>query len=243
MRLPRSRMLAALCALACMAVGSVVGIVIAEDDDPPRIEIVDPCAGCSDTERQTQMDGQLAEMFASRDELAGDFAGMGVDPRDLPRRTWLRDYLPGYAEPFADVSHAAVGASSIVEVEVTNVEFVPGDHVRTVVQVLDVIKGSAMEELEILQDGAVMRDAETDTLAIVEADAMPLLLPGDRAVLLLEVVSGVNRIIPGYGWLKITDGFVNPPPGLESERTISPGTPVAEARAWLSGVAGGGSGG
>jgi hypothetical protein len=125
-----------------------------------------------------------------------------VDPRTLPRGEMLALQVAGADTFAAALERAALAVSG----QVISVRFEP---YRTITEfrVDRHAIGEAGEVLTFLQGGYLWPERDFIGAHLVEASGTPLLLTGDRAVLLLDRSAEGDLYIQGFsGWYRIQNG-------------------------------------
>lgn len=138
-------------------------------------------------------------------------AATGLDLRALPRRPMAGSYPPG--QP--DLASARQRADRIVLGTVSSVGFRPNGTLLQV-QVDRTVKGQAGPAVLVFTGGGLFPDADFVHASLSIAESAPLLLPGDRAVLLLQDtgrVDGALEVQPFTGEYVSTAGRVTALPG------------------------------
>lgn len=155
----------------------------------------DPWAGLTDAQRQGQVDRAHIDAAA----FVEQFMASGRDLRSLPRR-----HESSFAGLPADLPTALSEASVVLigtvqSVEITPAEGLPRATVSIVVERW--IRGGAGQQIEILQSGGPAQAAD-GSAELVDLEAAPLLLPGDRVALIAQrLVSGefAGELTPQHG--------------------------------------------
>lgn len=146
----------------------------------PPVAVPDPDCGLTDEEKHAKHTAASNAFFTRLGEWFKSDYVRGLDPKPLPRYDSLGGHTPG--EP--SLAKAVRKADLAVLGTVTAARFVHG-HLVSSFRVERIAKGRAPELVTVRQDHGVRpEEGFTSASMIVEPNA-PVLLPGDRAVLLL----------------------------------------------------------
>ncbi len=193
--------------LLALLLGLIPGTVLAltSPSVPPKATRVDPAASMSEAEQIRAHEQGWTEFRARYEDWLTEGAGSQPDLRQLPRVSM--NVIVG-AGP-ATIEAAVDQADEIVVGRVETVEFLPEAVTVVHFRVLQVVKGTPPATIDIIQAGGPM-PANQDWTGVVlaQADADPLLLPNDEAVLLLASATGTRQILPFAGQYRIAAGIV-----------------------------------
>lgn len=155
----------------------------------------DPWAGLSDAGREAQIGAAYDQQAA----YIRAFNKSGQDPRELHRES---------GEAFSagpETLGEAVGVGDLIVIAtVRSVTFEPVDgqwlgHARVTVDVSRSLKGEAAASLELLEPGSPVPAADGSSI-LQEIDVTPVLMPGDRVLLILiRGGGGALTPLPGSG--------------------------------------------
>lgn len=146
----------------------------------PPVAVPDPDCGLTDEEKAAKHTAATNAFFSRLEEWFESDYVRGLDPKPLPRYDSLGGHMPGEATLAKSVRNADLAVLGTV----TTARFVQGRLVSSF-RVERTAKGRAPGQITVRQDHGVRpQDDFTGASMIVEPTA-PVLLPGDRAVLLL----------------------------------------------------------
>ena len=202
----RPARLVAICGLV-VAAGVGVGVLVADEEEPVTLMKPGLCAGCTEAERQATYVAIDRRQGERRAWLIANFDSLGIDPRTLRRDEVMANFRVRTGSLDA-VRHAVL----IVGVRATGVKFTDEHRgtARITADVLDVIKGEVGPTLEFAQFARLdYADIESDEIVLLETHLAPLVLPGQRAVLLMTWRDASKRDLTpfmAYGWFGV-DGI------------------------------------
>ncbi len=128
-----------------------------------------------------------------------EFPALGLDPAKIDRT----EFNASYDVPFNTLGDAAREADVIAEVSVTSVKFEAGARAPTTARVVQAWKGDVAADVSFLQYAQPVR-WEDGTIHLAQQEVAPVLLTGDRAILLLDrTAAGDLEVMPAAGWFKI----------------------------------------
>lgn len=196
-------------AVAAVLVGIVPGVVLASsgvatEASPDKERRSDPAASMSEAEQVADHERQWATYQASYGSWLASVAS------DLDFTTVERVELLALPEaPPGSLSEAVQQASLIVVATVEAVQFLPSLTTVADLRVEQTLKGLPLPRLTIVQAGGPLpRDADWDEAVLAEATATPILLTGDRALLLLNHDGTQHYVQSLTGELRIIDNRV-----------------------------------
>jgi hypothetical protein len=189
-------------ALPLVLSGAVVLLTQAAGGKAPT----NPWEGLSDAQRLQQ----IRSAYEAQAAFVRDFVASDVDPRSL-----RRDAIEGFSAGPGTLDEALAESDVVVVGSVTGVTFEPvadqwmGRAISTV-DVERTLKGDAAGEIRVVAAGNPAPTAEGSP-ELQEIDTAPVLLPGDRVVLMLVKTSGGDLIqLPGSGTVYLVDGMTHP---------------------------------
>jgi hypothetical protein len=162
----------------------------------------DPWAGLSNPEREAQV--QAA--YDQQAKFIRDFQASGRDPRSL-----RRDAAEAFFVGPDSLREALRSADVVVVATVRNTTFEPVagqwlGQARVTIDVLRGVKGEPEGALELIQPGSPAPTADGHG-QLQEVDIAPVLLPGDRVLLMLHMdASGTLTPLPGAGIVYLEAG-------------------------------------
>src|SRR5436309_5314856 len=168
----------------------------------------DPEAGLTDAERDA-LHRRLWDQFVTRYTAWLQCVDISkLDLHALPRHELNTSWLPGQL----NLSEAASKANLIIIGTVREFSPTPFSGTNTALAIDETLKGSPAPTLKIAQDGGVRPTEDWTGVTISEGGNRAMLLPGDRAVLLLqedgEDGKGGYYIQGVSGWFQIVNGVV-----------------------------------
>jgi hypothetical protein len=173
---------------------------------PPKIVPPDPDAGLTDAQREAAYASGRAESAARYAKWLDDFIASGRSAADLPRA----DLMVADRAPASTLAAAKAAADLIVVGHVLSDEFtVDGTFVTFGID--RVATGTApAPSVTIVMNGGPQPDPTISTGVLAVDDAAPVLLPGDTAMLFLELSksTGNYEVQPTSGFYKIARGGV-----------------------------------
>jgi hypothetical protein len=186
----------------------------------------DPEAGLSDAQRRAIHDQARADAAA----FVEHFMASGGDLRSLPRR-----HESSLATMPADLPTALANASVVVVGTVRSIEITPADGLPNAVVSITVersIQGDPGPQLDIVQLGGPAQTAGGG-VELVDLEWSPLLLPGDRVLLIAEqfpsgAFAGAFFPQPGTGIVYLVGGAAQPLPVSPAVDALT-GLTVADA--------------
>ncbi len=171
--------------LAAATIGLVAGLTVAAGVyalTSSQSSGRDPCDGRSDAECAALIREADAGFRARFKEWLAQFNNTDFDLRSLP-------IAPGqvlFPEPAPDLA-ASVSSADVILVGTTKTVMFDGAFQAHVsIAINQSIKGTLVGQVTVLQPGGPEPYPDWSTAVLVVNDADPLLLPGDRAVLLLD---------------------------------------------------------
>jgi hypothetical protein len=191
-------------ALATVLVVLAVGAVALAASSNLKLPL-DPWFGLSDDQRQAQ----IQTVYDQQADFIRAFNASGQDPRSLHREL-SQSYDAGKAGPDS-LSEALAAGETVVLATVRSLVFepIPGQwlgHARVSLDVIRSLKGQAGPTLELIQSGSPAPTA--DGLGVLqELDSAPILMPGDRVLLVLVTTpSGGRTPMAGAGIVYLEAG-------------------------------------
>ncbi len=163
-----------------------------------------PEAGMTDAQRQAFHDQQWASFDQQYRAWIGSLKVDQFDLHSLPRNTLTGDWAPGQSTLHDAVAHADL----IVVGTVSAIQPTPYSGTVTTMAVGQTLKGSPVSSVQVTQQGGLRPTLNWTGTSIAEAANGALLLPGDRAVLLLQKTSLGYEIQSASGWYEIVGGAV-----------------------------------
>lgn len=204
MRLARLRTLGAIVSvLAGLALAAgVYAIASGGRSDEPKAQ--DPCQGLSSAQCQTLIASSQKEFETRLSQWLAQFNSPDADLSSLPKVPLSADYPP----PYPTLAEAAKAADAIVVGTAQGVSFEPQWQASVTISVQQVIKGAPPATLTLRQGGGPQPYLDWTSAVLAVADADPLLLPGDRALLFLKAgaVTGSYEAQPWTGHYRVSDG-------------------------------------
>ncbi len=196
------RLLPAVIATVLLLIVAIGAVALAGS---PNLKLpLDPWRGLSDPNREAQ----VQSAYDLQAKFIRDFNASGQDPRSLHREA-SQSFYGG-----PDSLGGALGASDfVVLATVRNVTFEPiaGQwlgQARVTIDVLRNLKGQAGPTLELIQAGSPAPTPDGHGV-LQEFDVAPVLMPGDRVILMLaRVDSGALTPLPGAGIAYLEAGLV-----------------------------------
>ncbi len=198
--------------VACpQATSSATPVALPSPGAAPKTIPPNPDAGLSDAEREARY-AQLWSEFEQRyTAWLNDLDISKLDLRSLPRGDIMADYEPGQPS----LRGAVARADLIVVGTVSAIKPTPFSGTITTISVDQTFKGQSVSTVVVNQAGG-LRPANQDWtgVTIAQGGNGAMLLPGDRAVLLLENDKRVGYYIQGFsGWYQVVCGLVHSNPG------------------------------
>jgi hypothetical protein len=141
----------------------------------------DPCFELPDEECMALQQKMSADFDARLAAWVTDFNDDDIDLRSLPKGESLADYAPPL-----DTLEASVREAEVILVGTATTVTFEGYYAFVAFEIEHALKGPVSKEITFVQGGGPRPDPEWKKATLVEAPADPLLLPGDRAVLLLN---------------------------------------------------------
>ena len=194
----------AVAVIAMLALGAMAGLGVSADS--PKVQPSDPLGGMT----QTQVDAVVAAAHARNDQFLASFVASKQDPHKLPVVE-----VQDYAGPAASTRSGALALSDVVvQGTVVSVLFARnpsgGMPIATATLTVDaVVRGQAKSSITVEQlGGPVAQDVGG---ALAEDADDPLILPGDKVLLLLRQspATGLYKPLLGVGVMFIQpDGTV-----------------------------------
>ena len=188
--------LAAAAAIALAGCGAVPDVVAQQPGHvaatpAPKVDprkgrpVPDPDAGLSDAERTARYEAGFAAFQKRLAEWTMSDWAQSLDPRALPRSGKLVSYVLGYDNLAAAVANADLAVLGTVE----KIRFVPLGSLMTF-RVERVAKGEASPTVTVGLGMALGQGNDWNSAVLEVDDNVPVLLAGDRAVLLLQHSDG-----------------------------------------------------
>ncbi len=163
-----------------------------------------PCAGLSDAQCEA-LHAQWRQEWEQRyTAWVNNLDLSKVDLGSLSRGKLAADYAPG--EP--SLRAAVAKADLIVVGSVVAFNPTPFSGLPTTLSVDQTLKGPESPTVVVTQAGLLEPDDNWTTIRLVEAGSGAILLPGDRAILLLEKTRLGYEIQSVSGWYQVVDGLV-----------------------------------
>lgn len=190
--------------LAAALVGIIPGVAIAgvaAEQLNEKVDRQDPAANMDAEEQEADHDRLWAEYQKNFAAWLVHATSTDVDFSTL-ERVELQALV---APPSGTFSDAIVAADHIVVGTIDNVEFLPNQLAQVHVRVEETLKGSADQALTVIQAGGPQpATADWEGMVLAELISDPLLLPGDRAVLLIDTVGQDSYVQAHTGQLRIS---------------------------------------
>lgn len=169
-----------------------------------------PYAGLSDAQQQALEQQQQKEFEAHYRAWLSTLDYNHMDLHGLPRVPSTADVGPGQELSLHD---AVAHADMIVIGTVSGFHPRPFSGIETTLSVDRVLKGPPTPTITVIQSGALQPTPDWSGVFIVQPVEEPLLLPGDRAVLLIQTApDGTFYIQSGTGFYQVVNGAVQPGP-------------------------------
>lgn len=215
-----------------------VGYAIA--DEGPSTSQGDPDAGLSSEERMARHADASARSDATQRGKAAEFVRQGRNPADLERQPMAMDFSMLGGSLAEDVSLSDL----VIEAVVTHTSIASVvDLSEATLTVLDPLRGEVRGPVRIVQSGglefhpATLTLKDKDEFALVEPEAVPLLLKGERVIVLLTRESWADKggapaysVVPFRGVYWVEDDRIRTFEANPEHDTVS-GTAVAEFKA------------
>jgi hypothetical protein len=169
---------------------------------PVKGLLCDPTAGLSDSERDALYQRTWNEFEVSYTAWLAALDVSKLDLRSLPRYELNTEWAPGQPT----LRDAVARADMIVVGNVTG--FNPKTF-STTLSVDKTLKGAPVFTVELAQGGHLSPTEDWTGVTISEEGNRALLLPGDRAILLLQQDGKGGYYIQGVsGWFQVVDGLM-----------------------------------
>ena len=173
---------------------------------PTKDAPCNPEAGLSDPEREA-LHQRLWNEFVTRYTVWLNSLDIGkLDLHSLPRGELSALYVPGQPS----LREAVARADLIVVGRVLAIRPTPFSGMVTTFSVDGALKGPAAPTVVFTQTGGLEPTQDWSGIVIAEGGNGAMLLPGDRAVLLLEWTSLGYEIQSSSGWYQVVNGVVQP---------------------------------
>jgi hypothetical protein len=171
-------------ALAGIVAIVAVGLATADSPPPGPTPPPNPDFGLSNRAIQTNHAASRAEFEQKYRSWLADFVRSGRDPRSLERLSVNAFYEPGKNS----MREAVQGATLVVVAQVSKADFEAFVGTHLTVEVQSVAKGPVQPGtiIRVLMGGGPMPTLDFKGAALAIYENAPLLLPGDRALLVLE---------------------------------------------------------
>ncbi len=191
----------------CIPDGVSVPAPTPSDPSAPKFVPVNPDAGLSDAER-------LAKYERLREEFQLDYAAWvecvstildTVDLRSVPTYSITIDFANGQGS----LVDAVAKAELVVLGKVIGFSPIARGGTLTTVAVDQTLKGSPESTVTYMQGSQISPAEDWSGITVSEAPNEGLLVPGDRAVLLLQHNDDVGYYVQNVtGWYRVVDGAV-----------------------------------
>jgi hypothetical protein len=161
----------------------------------------DPCAGKNDAECEALINQRRAEFDRRYPIWLERVQRQPLDLRSLPQGSDTVEW----GLPLPDLPSAVRESEAIAQVQAVDVHFVPFS-AEVTVKVERVVKGTLPSDLAIRQIAALYPGGDGDEWELSSLsvdDAEPLLFPGDRALLFLDLSDGAYMPQPRTGHYRI----------------------------------------
>jgi len=195
--------------LASLMLGIIPGIMVASAAEPldQRAERSDPAANMSAEQQEADHD-RVWEAYQEKFAAWLTTATSGTTNFSTLARVDLQLLTD---PPMQTLREAVRDADIIVVATVESVDFLPSHTAVVHLHVDRSLKGAADSDLTILQPGGPQpAGPDWRGMVLAQSDAEPLLLPGDRAILLIGD-GGVHKYVqPHTGELRIDGNRVTP---------------------------------
>jgi hypothetical protein len=170
----------------------------------------DPCYEKSDDECEALIQESEADFWAQMETWLAEINAKDLDIGSLPTAEMNGDYaLP----PETNLSDASARADAIVIGKVADVTFLPRWETQVQLVIETALKGELSGEIVVTQPGGPEPYPDWESMRLATAPANPLLLPGERAFLLLEYDDAAETfyVLPWTGQYQIDhEGLVSP---------------------------------
>lgn len=199
-----------------VGLGGIVaaGSTASPDSVATKVAITtNPEARMSSAERDQMYKANFAHFESRYSAWASNLDVSKLNLSTLPREELLADYAQVRV---SSLFQAAASADVIVTATVTKIRPAGLAATDVMVRVDRAHKGDAGSTLVIREAGGLMPSQDWNSVYIAEAASEPLLLPGDRAVLLLNrstVAPGEYEVEGFTGIYKLNSGKITSVPG------------------------------
>ena len=193
--------------LDCVPDGVAIPAATPSDPSAPKFIPVNPEQGLSDNERRALHERLWNESqlnYAAWVECVTPLLNT-IDLRSVPTYSQTIDFGPGQPA----LPDAVAKAELIVVGSVIGFSPIPRGGTLTTLAVEETLKGSPAATVTYMQGSQISPTEDWTGVTVSEAPNEGLLVPGDRAVLLLQRNDeGVYLVQHVSGWFRIVDGSV-----------------------------------
>jgi hypothetical protein len=195
-------------AILCAVVG--VGAAVADSANPkapnPNTE-----ANLTDAQRNQLYEQNWQQFQARYVQWVAALDLTKVNLRVLPRQPILADFVGPIDQ---NLAQATADADLAVRAEIVSIKPTAFDGTYVTIQVAGNLKGSAPAGTMVVHQGGGLRPTpDWNGMYIADSPDAPLMLPGDRVVLLLKQRSGIYEPESFTGLYRITAGRISAVPG------------------------------
>ena len=183
--------------VATLVVAALLGTAAVATASTPDVPETVDIEHMTDAEELVASTAGRNEFHARYRAWLDEFIASGSDPRDLPQSPIMAYYMP----PLTDLPSAIGEATSVVVGTASSVSFHHGGGATVTFVVDRTLKGELGDSVTIEQGGGPMPNPDWESGTLAYAENAPLLLPGDRAILLLEPADG------GAWWVQSFTGI------------------------------------